>query len=221
MHQWTTNLVVGLALIAGAASAAEPNRPFVAVDENLWVAFYDVPSRRFRDVRNAFVQQNFPMAASDLGTSASHLRVEAGRALPELAVRLSEVAERMIWLADNIDNPSVTVASLDALFGRAHWLLAQQYLDMARQARDREEYRVEGLNLWATTHHLERAVLWSNARVDRKLFNTLERLRDLATRLQNEKLALSAHREKPLVQAEKTLRDLGELVDRPVVLPGQ
>lgn len=219
MHRWTTGLVVGFAMIAGALSADETDRPFVVVDENLWVAFYDVPSRRFRDVRNAFVQQNFSMAASDLVTSASHLRVEAGRALPELAVRLDEVAERMTWLADNIESPAVTVANLDALFGRAHWLLAQQYLDMARQARDRDEYRVEGLYLWATTHHLERAVLWSNARVDRKLFNTLERLRDLATRLQNEKQAPGAHREKPLVQADEVLRDLGELIDRPVVVP--
>lgn len=219
MRARTTGLVVAFVLIAAAASADQPDRAFVSVDENLWVAFYDVPSRRFRDIRNAFVKQEFAMAASDLGTSASHLRVEADRALPELAVRLDEVAGRMMQVAADIEGPSVTVADLDALFGRAHWLLAQHYLDMARQARDRQKYRVEGRYLWATTHHLERAVLWSNARVDKKVFNTLESLRDLATQLQDDKQALKAHRKKPLVQADKTLRELGKLIDRPVVLP--
>lgn len=221
MRARTAGFFVMLALIAAAASADPSDRAFVTVDENLWVAFYDVPSRRFRDIRNAFVKQEFAMAASDLGTSASHLLVEADRALPELAVRLNDVAGRMMQVAADIESPSVTVSDLDALFGRAHWLLAQHYLDMARQARDRQKYRVEGRYLWATTHHLERAVLWSNARVDKKVFNTLESLRELATQLQDDKQALKAHRKKPLVQADKTLRELGKLIDRPVVLPAQ
>lgn len=221
MRARTAGFFVMLALIAAAASADPSDRAFVTVDENLWVAFYDVPSRRFRDIRNAFVKQEFAMAASDLGTSASHLLVEADRALPELAVRLNDAAGRMTQVAADIESPSVTVSDLDALFGRAHWLLAQHYLDMARQARDRQKYRVEGRYLWATTHHLERAVLWSNARVDKKVFNTLESLRELATQLQDDKQALKAHRKKPLVQADKTLRELGKLIDRPVVLPAQ
>lgn len=221
MRARTSGLVATFALIATAVLADQSDPAFVSVDENLWVAFYDVPSRRFRDIRNAFVKQEFAMAASDLGTSASYLRVEAERALPELAVRLDEAAGRMMQVAADIESPSVTVADLDALFGRAHWLLAQHYLDMARQARDQQKYRVEGRYLWATTHHLERAVLWSNARVDKKVFNTLESLRDLATQLQDDKQALKAHRKKPLVQADKTLRELGRLIDRPVVLPAQ
>lgn len=221
MRAKRSGLFVAMAILASAALAEQPDRAFVSVDENLWVAFYDVPSRRFREIRNAFVKQEFAMAASDLGTSASHLRVESQRALPELSARLDDVADRMLRLAGGIEEPSVTVADLDALFGRAHWLLAQQYLDMARQARDRQEYRIEGRYLFATTHHLERAVLWSNARIDKRVFNTLERLRDLAARLQNDKQALKAHREKPLVQADRTLRELGELIDRPVVLPAQ
>lgn len=221
MRLTTISLLVVCALTAGPITANEPDQPLVTMDENLWVAFYDVPSRRFRDIRTAFMQRNFAAAASDLGTSASYLRIEADRAIQELSVRLNEVAGRMTWVADNIEDMSVTVADLDALFGRAHWLLAQHYLDMARRARDRQRYRVEGRYLWATTHHLERAVLWSNARIDKRLFKTLEGLRELATRLQDDKEALKAHREKPLVQADKTLRELGMRIDRPVVLPSQ
>lgn len=221
MRLTTISLLVVCALTAGPITANEPDQPLVTMDENLWVAFYDVPSRRFRDIRTAFMQRNFAAAASDLGTSASYLRIEADRAIQELSVRLNEVAGRMTWVADNIEDMSVTVADLDALFGRAHWLLAQHYLDMARRARDRQRYRVEGRYLWATTHHLERAVLWSNARIDKRLFKTLEGLRELATRLQDDKEALKAHREKPLVQADRTLRELGKRIDRPVVLPAQ
>lgn len=221
MRLTTISLLVVCALTAGPITANEPDQPLVTMDENLWVAFYDVPSRRFRDIRTAFMQRNFAAAASDLGTSASYLRIEAARAIQELSVRLNEVAGRMTWVADNIEDMSVTVADLDALFGRAHWLLAQHYLDMARRARDRQRYRVEGRYLWATTHHLERAVLWSNARIDKRLFKTLEGLRELATRLQDDKEALKAHREKPLVQADRTLRELGKRIDRPVVLPAQ
>lgn len=221
MRLTTISLLVVCALTAGPITANEPDQPLVTMDENLWVAFYDVPSRRFRDIRTAFMQRNFAAAASDLGTSASYLRIEADRAIQELSVRLNEVAGRMTWVADNIEDMSVTVADLDALFGRAHWLLAQHYLDMARRARDRQRYRVEGRYLWATTHHLERAVLWSNARIDKRLFKTLEGLRELATRLQDDKEALKAHREKPLDQADKTLRELGMRIDRPVVLPPQ
>lgn len=221
MRATRTSFVAVLVMVTSAVLADQSDRAFVSVDENLWVAFYDVPSRRFRDIRNAFVKQEFAMAASDLGTSASHLRIEAERASPELADRLNDVADRMMRLAGDIEQPSVTVGDLDGLFGRAHWLLAQHYLDMARQARDRQKYRIEGRYLWATTHHLERAVLWSNARVDKKVLETLERLRDLAARLQDEKQALKAHREKPLVQADNTLRELGELIERPIALPAQ
>ena len=214
-------LLAVLALSNHTLAEIGPKQPLVTIDENLWVTFYDLPSRRFRDIRSDFVRREFAAAASNLGTSANYLKVEADRAMPALAERLEDVTAKLMWIAGNIDDASVTVASLDSLFGRAHWLLAQHYLDMAKRSRDSQQYRNEGLYLWATTHHLERAVLWSNARIDRELHKTLERLRDLANRLQEPKLAKKAAREKPIIQAEKTLRELGRQIDRPVVLPVQ
>ncbi|NQV86949.1 MAG: hypothetical protein HQ492_07730 [Woeseiaceae bacterium] len=102
----------------------------------------------------------------------------------------------------------VTLASFDALFGRAHWLLAQHYVDMAKRSRDSQQYRNEGLYLWATIHHMERAVLWSNARMDRNLNKTLEELREFATDLRDPKLAGQVLRNKPVVRAEKVLPDV-------------
>jgi len=212
-------LSVFLALSPGAFAEDETDQPKVTMDEGLWVAFYDVPSRRFRDVRAAFVRRDFDLASEDLVTSASYLSVEASRALPAIAERLSEVSERMMWISKNINDAGVTTQDLDPLFGRAHWLLAQHYLDKARSSRDRQQNRNAGLNLLASTHHLERAVLWSNSRIDRDVQKTLEDLRDLADRLQDEELAARAYREKPIVRAEKLLRKLGKAIDRPVVLP--
>lgn len=212
-------LLAALVLSCHALAADEPKQPLVTMDENQWVTFYDVPSRRFGDIRNEFMQRNFEAAAGNLITSANFLVVEADRAIPALSERLNEVAAKLQWTANNIYDKSVTPTYLDAMFGRAHWLLCQHYFDMAKRSRDNQQYRNEGLYLWATIHHMERAVLWSNARIDRDLHKTLQRLRDLALRLQDPELAAKTQQNKPLVQAEKTMRELGKQIDRPVVLP--
>ena len=211
-------LVAAMLATTPALSANNSDQPIVTMQENMWIAFYDVPSRRFRDIRGAFVRREFGKASADLDTSAVYLAVEAERAVPAIAARLNEVADRMMWISENTDDLSVTTADLDALFSRAHWLLAQHYLDMARRSRDSRHNRNAGLYLLATTHHLERAVLWSNSRISRDTHKALENLRDLADRLQDEKLAADAYSDKPLVQAEKLLRKLGKTIDRPVVL---
>lgn len=211
-------LVAAMLATTPALSANNSDQPIVTMQENMWIAFYDVPSRRFRDIRGAFVRREFGRASADLDTSAIYLAIEAERAIPAIAARLNEVADRMMWISENTDDLGVTTADLDALFSRAHWLLAQHYLDMARRSRDSRHNRNAGLYLLATTHHLERAVLWSNSRISRDTHKALENLRDLADRLQDEKLAADAYSDKPLVQAEKLLRKLGKTIDRPVVL---
>ena len=212
-------ILAALTLSNYALAADEVKQPLVTIDEDMWVTFYDVPSRRFHDIRTKFVQRDFDAAAANLVTSGNYLKVETSRAIPELAERLNDVSGKMHRAADNILDDAVTVTGLDALFGRAHWLLAQHYIDMAKRSRDNQQFRNEGLYLWATIHHLERAVLWSNARIDRNLYKTLEELRELAGKLQDPALAAQANRGKPVVRAEKTLRETGKQIDRPVVLP--
>jgi len=211
-------LATAAVISANAWAQAEAPPHFVTIDEEKWLIFYDVPSRRFRDIRVAFLRQDFEAAAADLQTSAGYLDIEASRAQPAIAARLNEVSTRLRSIASGIAEPAVTGAELDAQFGRAHWLLAQHYLAEARQARDAGEPRLSGRLLFATTHHLERAVMWSNARIDRRLQKTLESLRDLAVRLQDAQQAKKASGEKPIVRAETLLRELAAVVDRPVVL---
>jgi hypothetical protein len=211
--------IVILTVTTQAFSASDQDQPVVTMDENLWVAFYDVPSRRFRDIRAAFVRYELDRVSADLATSASYLSIEANRALPALSDRLTEVSTRMTWISGHIGDANVTTADFDSLFSRAHWLLAQHYLEMARRSRDRQQNRNAGLYLLASTHHLERAVLWSNSRISRDVYKTLEGLRNLADRLQDEELAKAAYQDKPMLQAERLLRKLGKTIDRPVVLP--
>ncbi len=221
MRQKLSVLIALLALSGQALAEIEPQQPLVTMDEDLWVTFYDLPSRRFHEIRSDFVRRDFTTASGNLVTSANYLKVEAARAIPALAERLDDVSARLMWIAGHVDDASVTVTDLDSLFGRSHWLLAQHFLDMAKRSRDQQQYRNEGLYLWATTHHMERAVLWSDARIDRELHKTLEGLRDLANRLQDADLAAEANQKKPVVRAEKVLRTLGKQIDRPVVLPVQ
>ena len=213
--------VLIFAFLAPAGTAQESQAPLVRIDEDVWVTFYDVPSRRFRAVRDAFVSRDFDAAANDLVTSANYLAVEAERALPELSERMSEVSSQMSAISQNLGDPAVTTATLDRLFGRAHWLLAQHYLYLGRQSRDRDDNRTTGRYLIATTHHLERAVLWSSARIDRRVVQSLDGLRELAAQLQDPERAARGRREKPIVRAETLLRELGATIDRPVVLPEQ
>ncbi|NNC56105.1 MAG: hypothetical protein HKO12_01005 [Woeseiaceae bacterium] len=219
MRYKTLFIVATLAVTPQALSETDVDQPVVTMDENLWVAFYDVPSRRFRDIRAAFIRRQFDRASTDLATSASYLTVEASRALPAIAERLADVSTRMAWISVHIDDATVTAEDLDSLFSRAHWLLAQHFLDMARRSRVGGQNRNAGLYLWATTHHLERAVLWSNSRISGNVQKTLDDLRELADRLQDKESVRAAYREKPLLQAEKLLQKLGKTIDRPIVLP--
>jgi tetrahydrodipicolinate N-succinyltransferase len=71
-----------------------------------------------------------------------------------------------------------------------------------------------GRYLWATTHHLERAVLWSNARIDQKVVKALEGLRETAVRMQDDEKAAAARSEKPIRRAEGVLVRLGAEIER-------
>lgn len=195
--------------------------PTVTVDETVWLTFYDVPSRRFLESRRALFRGDLDAARADLIISAGHLQVEAGRTTPAVGEGLMAVSERLLWLADNIEDARATPQEFDTQFGRAHWLLAQHYLFEARLSRNRGNNALAGRYLWATTHHMERAVIWSNARIDRRLRKTLDDLRNLSTMLQDSQKAPSARRQRPIVKAEKILRELGETINRPVVLPAE
>jgi hypothetical protein len=116
-------IISACAAVTSSASLGQSGESaFVAVDEKLWLTFYDVPSHRFRAIRDAFIRREFESASRDLATSASYLKTESGRALPEIAERVQDVATQMTWISENIGDSSVTSTALDRLFGRAHWL---------------------------------------------------------------------------------------------------
>ena len=207
-----------LVLVATDGLAQSADSSFVEIDEDRWVTFYDVPSHRFTSIREAFVRRQFETASRHLAAASNHLLIESGRATAAVAARLGEVGEQMSSIAENLDDPEVTADTLDRLFGRSHWLLAQHYLALARESRDGNNNRMAGRYLIATSHHLERAVLWSNERVARDVVKTLDGLRDLAIRLQDPGKAASARAEKPVVRAEKLLVKLGQQIDRPVLI---
>ena len=105
---------------------------------------------------------------------------------------------------------------LDAEFARAHWLLSQHYLILALQSQYDQRYRTAGDYLWATAHHLERTVLWSDARVDGEVLSSLKSIRNMAGRLRNSKRPERAYRERPIKRAAVTLIAIGQRLDRKV-----
>lgn len=210
-----------LFLLAATAAAQAPTntRAEFTLDEDVWVLFYDLPSRRFRNIRDAFVRRNWPLARRDLTASAGFLRAEVSRADAALLDPLEEVIARLEWIGENIETRQVSGSDLDAAFARAHWLLAQHYLILAEAAKAAGDSRNTGNYLWATAHHLERCVLWSNARLTRRQLASLEKIRDIAGKLRDTDDPATVYKSKPIANAKKTLREIGEFLERRVWLP--
>lgn len=198
-------------------SAAEKSEG-IMLDEDVWVLFYDVPSRRLRRARDAFVRRDWGTVAGDLAVAAGFVRAEASRSIDDLVFPLENIADRLDSIGDGIESPDIVGSDLDAAFARAHWLLAQHYLELAVSSRDALDSKNAGAYLWATVHHMERTVLWSDARLTRPQLNSLETLGDLAGRLRNAKDSAEIFKEQPIKLARKTLFDLGEHMDRKIWL---
>jgi len=195
---------------------AQDERPLFTLDDQVWVLFYDLPSRRFRAIRDAFIAGRMDEARRDLEVSEAFLRVEISRAIPALVPPMTEVADGLQSLAQQIKAPETTVRDLDPVFARAHWLLAQHYLTLATDARDSGRHKSAGNYLWATAHHMERAVLWSDARIDDKLLDSLEGMRAMADQLRNSDQPERVYKDRPIDNARRTLFELGKYLDRKV-----
>jgi len=202
--------------LPAAADQHQVNRPLFTLDENVWATFYDLPSRRFRSIRDAFIRKDFDAAEHDLQVSIGFLSIEAGRSVTSLNAPLNEVIDALHQIRTDIRGQSVTTGDFDAAFARAHWLLAQHYLVLALQARDAKQHANAGRYLWATAHHLERAVLWSDARVERSLVSALDATREMGTRLQSSKNPERVYRDKPIATTAKVLIRIGEHLNRKV-----
>ena len=212
-------IAISLAILhPGFGDAAQEESKTFALDEDVWVLFYDLPSRRFRRIRDAFVRRDWASASVDLTVSAGFIRAEVARANATLAGPLSETANRLEDIAENIGTSQLSGSDLDAEFARAHWLLAQHFLELSVLARDAGESRICGSYLWATTHHMERTVLWSDLRMTARQVNVLDKLRDLADRLRDAEDPARVYKERPIALARRTMLELGIMLDRKVWL---
>lgn len=208
-------LCVCFSLVGAPAQSADEQALFT-LDESVWVTFYDLPSRRFRAIRDEFVRRDFQTASRNLVTAAGFLRVEAGRAVPELQDAINGVADKLDGMSRVLGEPTVVVSDLDNEFARAHWLLSQHYLVMALRSRDTSAHSNAGHYLWATAHHMERAVLWSNARIDRDVLNALDSIREMSNKLRDGQRPQRVYRDRPIRLAAQTLIAVGEHIDRNV-----
>jgi hypothetical protein len=216
MNKFFAGLIFVVLATTVKPAAGADERPLFTLDDQVWVLFYDLPSRRFRAIRDAFIGGRMDDARRDLEVSEAFLRVEISRALPVLVPPMTEVADRLLTLRTQIAASETTVGDLDPAFARAHWLLSQHYLSLATDARDNDKHRSAGNYLWATAHHMERTVLWSDARIDDKLLDSLEGMRTMADRLRNSDTPARVYGDKPVDNARRILFELGTYLDRKV-----
>lgn len=210
--KWAASLMIFLI----STTAAPQDQPALVLDEDVWVTFYDLPSRRFRNIRDAFVRRDVRSVSRDIEASVSYLRVEAERARQALRSPLAEVTTQLERIRDGLPDTFVSIEQLDSVFGRTHWLLSQHFFVMALDARQSEEHRTAGKYLTATAHHMERAVLWSEARINRDILDSLESIREMAGRLQESRRPQRVYRNEPLRLTADTIRAIGKHLDRRV-----
>jgi len=198
------------------ADEAIGDRQLFELDEGSWAMFYDLPSRRFRANRDAFVRRDSQMAERDIAVSIGFMSIELDRTAENLRAPMADSVNRLKEIQLNLANTSLSAGDLDSVFARTHWLLAQHYLILSRRARDAERPQTAGRYLWATAHHLERTVLWSDVPVDRSLAKLLDSIREMGAELQSTARPESVYRDKPIVLTAKTLTEVGEYLDRRV-----
>ncbi len=197
-------IFLGIASFAVISDVPE-EQPMFTRENGILLLFYDVSSRRFRTARDALIRGDLVAAAGDLQTSAGHLRLEAERNDGALGVELGKVATQLMVLSGRVGDDDFLRTELDPVFARAHWLLAQQYLDWAEISRDRKRHKNAGGYLWAATHHLERALIWSNQRVDSDIALRLDELSSLANDLRSGSDPAAVYQEKPIRGARDLL----------------
>ncbi len=215
------SIVVVLASLATPATAAAPApaNGTLVIDEHVWVVFYDVPSRRFRTARDAFLRREFDVAARELIVSARHVGIAAQLAADVgLGNALAGSAEALERLAGRLSDDAVTLRTLDELFAQTHWRLTQLYLALARAARERREDRLTGQYLLASAHHMERAVLWSNRRVEARDASAVDAVRDAARRLAAGEPWANYRSARPIKQLEEVLERTGQQINRPLLI---
>lgn len=210
-------VVCFITLIVGLPANGEPvdRQRLFQIDESLWIVFYDLPSRRFRDIKDAYIRRDLSSARRDLATSANYLRIEAARS--PIARALTDAATELDAMAAELDPLDTDPADPDARFANVHWLLSQHFLALAIDARDDNRHMDAGWYLTAVAHHLERTALWSEVAVDRKLIVAVDGLREQANKLQNAPPSArkeELYKNRPMRNAVEVLQRLGKQIGK-------
>ena len=104
-------------IFTGAVAYADLQRDrqsTVVLDEDIWVTFYDLPSRRFRAIRAAILTRNNESAARDLSVTASYLSVEADRSSATFQVPLRDVVDQLRQIDRRVILPSAEKTSIES-----------------------------------------------------------------------------------------------------------
>lgn len=200
------------------AKEAEPNQKLFSFDENYWVLFYDLPSRRFRAIRNDFIKGHYGLVSQNLRVAENHIRIEATRSSPPLDQKLIAISDRLSESALRNENNQITVAEFNPLFAQAHWLLSQHYLTLSLTSKENENHPNAGHYLAATAHHVERAILWSDMRITPKTLKTLDDIAAQSNELLNANKPLKVYKKRPIRKAWELIQETGDYLEKTVTI---
>lgn len=200
------------------AKEAETNQKLFSFDENYWVLFYDLPSRRFRAIRNDFIQGHYGLVSQNLRVAENHIRIEATRSTPPLTQKLIAVSDKLAEAAVRNENNQITVAEFNPLFAQAHWLLSQHFLTLSLTSKQNKNDRNAGHYLAATAHHVERAILWSDMKITPQTLQTLEEIAKQSNELLNAAKPLKVYKKRPIKKAWELIKETGDYLEKTVTI---
>ncbi len=196
---------------SASASTSESKSTRFVMDGDTFIVFYDLPSRRFRALQQAFINQNTEQFDRDLEVTIQYLAAEKSRMDPRLQAPIDQTIESLRAFPSTSD---LSLSDMQQHFARVHWLLAQHFLQIAHRQTQSTETAETWLYYTATAHHLERAVLWASLEIDKTLTANLDSLRAVTSATMHKRN--KDKRQRTLQRTAQTLKKLSTELELPL-----
>src|SRR5690606_22241179 len=106
-------------------------------------------------------------AAKDVRGAAAYLRREAQNASAQTRPEMLAAASELDQLAARIDsNAAFTVNDMNPVFARAHFALAQEFNERAKQSWLKKDAKRTGEALRSAAAHTENALAWTGGKAE-------------------------------------------------------
>ena len=151
-----------------------------AVRDGYWAPYTEEPDAHFNRAYNKFVNKDFRTAAIELRKSAGYLKMQSVGTSGDIRSSLDALNKLLLRLANDVESGVASSSvRIDTTIVRAHLALAQFHQQQAIDSFKAKRLQNTAYQLHAAAFHLERAVYWSDYKldlIDEELFKNAQQL---------------------------------------------